>query len=399
MLTPKDIQTKARRLWDSGRVLRARLGEDDLFPWSLPLSPPRGGRLLEDFAAARDWKAAIEAGCKCVGGEGYRIEYSEIGHRQLGRQRLPQRVVFDTPMDLAGYLGKTRAVARFAQLSRDIRQRHPGLWEWIVAQPMQVLEQADAWPRLLAVLDWFLTHPRPGLYLRELAIPGVDTKFIEGRKRLLWDLLERLLPEDAVDSGVRGLAQHGFERRFGLAYDPSLIRFRLLDPRLTAAFAGLDDLSVPLAQFRRLAPSCRRVFITENKINGLSFPSLADSLVIFGLGYGIEALAGTPWLAERELHYWGDLDTHGFAMLSQLRGYFPSVRSLLMDRATLEHGRDAWVREDPQKRYTGEPANLTAEELDLFHALRDNRLGECLRLEQERIPFDRVRAAVEGLGP
>ncbi len=397
MLHPKDIKAKAQRLWDSGRLLRAWMGAEELFPWSLSLVPPRGGRLLEDFSAVASWKTAIEAGCKCSGGEGYRIEYLELEHRQLGRQRLPQRVVFDGPLDLAGYLGKSRDLGEFARLSRDIRRRFPSLQEWIAAQPLQVLQHARRWPQLLAVLAWFPAHPRPNLYLRELAIPGVDSKFIEGHRRLLWDLLERLLPEDAQELSVTGLARHGFERRFGLKYDQPLIRFRLLDPMPAARFGGLDDLSLPLAVFARLDPPCRRVFVTENKVNGLSFPPMADSLVIFGLGYGIEALGEVDWLEGKEIFYWGDLDTHGFAILSQLRGRFTGVRSLLMDRDTLMACRDVWGQEEPAKRFTGDPGHLSEVEAAMYRDLRDDVLGERVRLEQERIPFGRVKRVLDEL--
>ncbi len=397
MLFPDNIKTKAQRQWDNGRLLRAWLGAEALFPWSLPLSPPRGERLLEDYAAVRVWKESIEAGCKCAGGEGYRIEHLELEHRQLGRQRLPRKVVFDTPLDLAAYLGKSRAMGDFARLSRTLRRRFPPLKEWIESQPLQVLKQAQHWPQLMAVLDWFLAHRRPDQYLRELAIPGVDSKFIEGHKQLLWDLLDRLLPAEAVNQAVTGLARHGFERHFGLKYDQPLIRYRLLDPELAGYFGGLDDLSVPLERFIHLAPRCRRVFITENKVNGLSFPEMADSLVIFGLGYGIEALADANWLESKRLFYWGDLDTHGFAILSQLRGRFPDVRSLLMDRDTLLACRDAWVREPQDKRFTGDPAHLSTAELALFLDLRNDVLGERVRLEQERVPFDRVLRVVHGL--
>ena len=39
--------------------------------------------------------------------------------------------------------------------------------------------------------------------------------------------------------------------------------------------------------------------------------------------------------ASLDLVYWGDLDTHGFAILNRLRECFPHARSMLMDRATL----------------------------------------------------------------
>ena len=64
----------------------------------------------------------------------------------------------------------------------------------------------------------------------------------------------------------------------------------------------------------------RRVFITENETNFLAFPPAADAMVVFGAGYGWEALARASWLHRCQLHYWGDIDTHGFAILDQLRG-------------------------------------------------------------------------------
>ena len=263
---------------------------------------------------------------------------------------------------------------------------------WLEHYPLKVLDVADAWPRILNTLSWFQVHPRPNRYLRELDIPGVDSKFIEHHKALLAQLLNRVLPPEAIDASATGQARQGFERRYGLKYDEPLIRFRLLDP-LINEFNGLTDISVPISQFARIQPQCRRVFITENKINGLSFPEVPDSLVIFGLGYGIGALQEVFWLRSKEIHYWGDIDTHGFAILSQLRGYFPQTLSFLMDRATLLNFRQLWVEELDNKRFNGELANLTPEESSLFHELRDNKIADWVRLEQERIDFEHLKHA------
>jgi len=397
MIAPEEIRAKAGRLWDSGRVLKARLGAEAVFPWSIALARPRGSRLLADFARVSAWKDALERKAATDAGRGYRIEYAEVDHRQLGRQRLPERIVFDTPEDLARFIGKQRALTGFDDLAHNIRSRYPALTAWIARRPLQVLEHGPDWPRLLATLDYFAAHPRPGRYLRELPIPGVDSKFIEGRKRLFDELLDQVLAASAVDREVTGLARHGFERRYGLRHDQPLVRLRLLDRVLWARYGGLGDLSLPLGDFIGLDPPCRRVFITENKINGLSFPTVSDSLVIFGLGYGIDALSEAPWLKRRELFYWGDLDTHGFSILSRLRSYFPDARSFLMDRETLVAGRAAWVREDPTKRCRSDLSGWTAGERAVFLELRDDRHGERVRLEQERIAFPHVEAAVERL--
>lgn len=59
------------------------------------------------------------------------------------------------------------------------------------------------------------------------------------------------------------------------------------------------------------------------------------SLVVFSFGYGLDSLKKVGWLADTAIHYWGDIDNHGFAMLDWLRCYYPHARSLLMDRPTL----------------------------------------------------------------
>ena len=115
-------------------------------------------------------------------------------------------------------------------------------------------------------------------------------------------------------------------------------------------------------------------------------------MVLFGAGYGFDMLAEAAWLRERTIHYWGDLDTHGFAILNQLRAHFPQVVSFLMDRQTLLAHRDHWgVEPRPETR---ELRWLTSEEADLYDDLRRNRLGDRVRLEQEKIGFDRVREAL-----
>ena len=250
-----------------------------------------------------------------------------------------------------------------------------------------MVEYADDWERILTVLLWFREHPRCGLYLRQLDIGGVDTKFIEGRKPLLAELLDIVLPAGALDQSA-GL--RNFEPRYGLASKPSQVRFRILDPRL--AIQGLTDLAVPASEFASLDLPVDRVFITENEINGLAFPSLAGSLVIFGLGYGLDRLSEVRWLHGRALHYWGDIDTYGFHILDRLRALFPSARSFLMDRETLLKHSALWVRKGS---YDAELLRLTSVERVLYDDLRYQRLGERVRLEQERIPYGWVRRALQ----
>lgn len=132
-------------------------------------------------------------------------------------------------------------------------------------------------------------------------------------------------------------------------------------------------------------------------MNGLSFPECPGSLVIFGLGSGANSLVDVPWLREAEVYYWGDIDTYGFAILSRLRVFLPLARSFLMDEQTLLAHRELWGREEAGQRFAKDLERLTAEEKVLFQALRENRWGQNVRLEQERIAFGHILRQVSKL--
>jgi len=101
-------------------------------------------------------------------------------------------------------------------------------------------------------------------------------------------------------------------------------------------------------------------------------------------------LAQADWLAHCQVYYWGDIDTHGFAILDQLRAHVPHARSLLMDRATLLAFEDQWGIEETQTRRD----LLRLDAGSLYDDLRDNRIRPTLRLEQERIAFGWVEDAL-----
>lgn len=108
----------------------------------------------------------------------------------------------------------------------------------------------------------------------------------------------------------------------------------------------------------------------------------------------IDRLADVPWLANQPLHYWGDIDTHGFAILSRLRGNWPGACSFLMDRQTLLRHRELWTHEPPERRCLHDLPGLDADEAALYDDLRRDMLAEHVRLEQERVAFARVQEAV-----
>ena len=157
-------------------------------------------------------------------------------------------------------------------------------------------------------------------------------------------------------------AAPSFLTALGLSGKPETLRLRV-DPSLNLA-AGLSDLTARVDELVTLEIAAKLAVIVENEITFLSVPVPAEGLVLWGKGFEVDRAGSMPWLADADIAYWGDLDTHGFAILNQLRAWLPQTRSVLMDRDTLLAHRDRWVTE----------ATPTAARLSLAHRRRGSAL-------------------------
>jgi hypothetical protein len=396
--TPDDLRAQAQRLWETGRLLTCLVEPGELFPLRLTLKLPGSADLSERFDEVRAWARALQAGAGDAKRRGYRVMLRDINHRVIGANQVPSEAWLDTLDDALELIGRRRDARRFESLLAQARAAQPTLLPWLRRRSLRALELASHWPLLLDVIAWVQAHPRSGIYLRQVDLPGIHGKFIEEHRSVLAELLDCCLPADAIAPGPSGVAN--FARRYGFRDKPQRVRFRVLDPQqalLTNCAEGADrDITLTQDDFARLAPPASHIFLTENEINFLAFPALPDSLLIFGAGYGFDMLTQAHWLHGRQIAYWGDIDTHGFAILDQLRDKFPHATSFLMDRSTLLVHRPLWTDEpEPTQR---DLPRLTAEERALYDDLRWKRLGDAqvqqVRLEQERIGFGHIEQAL-----
>ncbi|MNG18225.1 hypothetical protein D3C84_1022720 [compost metagenome] len=94
-----------------------------------------------------------------------------------------------------------------------------------------------------------------------------------------------------------------------------------------------------------------------------------------------------PWLAERDVAYWGDIDSWGLTILAHARQALPGITALMMDHETLMAHMDFSVEEP---RSTNLPAvGLLSEERLLFESLI-KAAQSIIRLEQEYLAQDYV---------
>lgn len=381
-----ELRAQVQKLWDRGELLAELCAASELFPKRLQLKAPTAAEVAQDFAEVRRWINELQTLPQ------YRLEMRTVNHRVFGQNQMPHAVWIDTVDNALALLGKQKDAKRFQALYALTAERQPLLLPWCQRRGLKALELAGVWSQLLDVICWLQTHPRPNIYLRQVDIPGIHSKFIESQRSVLIELLDLTLAPTAIDFQANGVAN--FAARYGFRSKPVRIRIRVLDSSLSlVAGGGPQDLSVDVATLARLTLPIKRVFITENEINFLAFPELPESLLIFGAGYGWEALSSLTWLANCKIYYWGDIDTHGFAILNQLRSRFPQVTSILMDQATLIQHQTYWGTETTPVVH--DLPYLTPTEHELFNALRDNRFRERLRLEQEVLGFQWVERVLQ----
>jgi len=405
-----DLRAQADRLWRRGTVLRAVLERDQVasngpgddesaadapaFPHRMKLAAPRPNELSPRFDEVRAWVREIDALPHV------RIERRTSRHRELGTNTLPAELWLDTPEAAAALARRRHELDGFREIVSEIRAHDARLLAWVARYPLRALELGDVLAPLLRTHAALVDAAGNGRYLRELDVPGVDTKFIEARRDPLGAWLELVLDPHVIDTAHTGV--RGFAQRYGFRDRPGRLRLRSLDPRLSLVHAGTADtagaglaaadITMDLPSVAALAPSHRHVLIVENEINYLSLPALPSTIGVFGAGYGTGRFAGIAWLAHRQVHYWGDLDTHGFAILDELRARLSHARSVLMDRRTLLAHRAFWTVEPaPARRVL---SRLDPEERALYDELVEHVHGQALRLEQERLPFGVVVEAL-----
>jgi hypothetical protein len=374
MITPAEIRIKAERKYIS--ILRS-------LAQGIPFSTLniRGDKSYTKSLSEYEKEIlAILSQSKEKKGYGYSIDYQTVKTKTIGVQSLPTSIFFDTENDFIKYLGKEKEVENFKLNSERIRKTFSELNEWIIRNPIRIIQHHHEWESILKVCTYFKSNPRPNLYIRELPIK-VHTKFIEQNQSIIKDILDCLIPDH-----VNKNEKH-FERRFNLKFSESQVRFKVLDKTISKEyFSSLDDIAIPISQFERLELPINKVIVVENKTTlytTLTLPSMEKTIAIFGSGYSVLGLKSVGWLKTIEILYWGDIDVQGFEILSQFRSSFPKTKSILMDQQTFT----TFFESDAGTPSSfSESLNLTPSEQQLFDILTVNNW----RLEQEKIPFDFV---------
>jgi len=312
--------------------------------------------------------------------------WSEKTFQKWGTQKYPKELKFKSIEDLFvavemesefyTFLKKLESLTSYNEKLENLTKSCSQWFSGINIEEVQ---------HLLSVVEWFKNNPTSGLYMRQVDVQGVHTKWIESNKTTIFSAL-KILNDEQTDKN--------FEEYTGLRKPPQTVRLRIFGSKLIEYFRGLTDLSVPINDLNIIGDSiknyCRSIVILENETPGLYFDGIDEGICIFGMGNAVTSLCKVEFISKFDhIYYIGDLDVEGLYILNRLRKKIPQVSSICMDVQSFKKYKDSAVVYSPN--ISGESIDmLNDSEVHLFNYLikqSDNNLES--RLEHEYIkPYD-----------
>lgn len=378
-LLPEQVKHIIRqREWDNTATLKARLSGRKVFPISLGLKPPSGRTAISDMQHFQKyiklWQTfSIQKF----------IRWETRNYRDLSEQKIPTFLTLDSVEDLIEFIGveaRKRSViwsknmSPLLEINKDLYPalvKHLDVIEKITHQDAQLLAQLI--PQLSAGMG-------EGLYLRALPLVGVDTKFLETYKTLIADLLDILHDDNVSKAG-------GLLEWLGCLTAPKgWLTIRPLCQKTIASMAGLPIMQLTGDMLRQYTLPAPNILVVENLQTGLGLPEMEDTIAVIGGGKNITWM-DAKWLKNKRVAYWGDIDTWGLSILSDVRSRLGHVEPLMMDTNTLVLHEERMVNE--RRPVENSPEYLTEAETQLFEHLKSYVFKDS-RLEQERLSTDYI---------
>ncbi len=371
--TIESIRKKAENKYKE--VLKAHIMKENLFPLVLKGTGISAKiPFLSRIKAINDLKKEMRTG----NSKGFTLNFTEQNTRTHGSQSLLKNISFDTVEDYLYFINKIKEFNLFKKNIKMLRESVPELENWIIhSQPGIIIKHQEIWKDVIKVLLYFRDMNTKGLYSREIPLE-VSTKFMERNQPLLISLIDEILPDERINK-----TEDNLMLRYGLKRD-SAFRFRVITDPASKELNPFCDIAVLPEELACWKPSSSHILIIENKLSFLKFPRKNDLVKIWGSGKSVSLLKPSKWLQNKKVYYWGDMDPHGFEILSMLREFLPRCISICMDVDTYQ--RYANFAVSPGSYTEKDSLNLEGKEMKAYRFLVARGNKGCL--EQERIPVD-----------
>lgn len=351
---------------------------------SIPLKPPiKLSEWHTNFAKGNAW---LE-GCQEIAARYPYFHFTYQNHRfvGMGNASIPVRITFTDIPAIFRLIGRAEEASSYKKAYATVRETVSQLLPWMLtSKGIRTFKEPTTVRIYLAVLRSlvkFFQQQREAsaspLYLRDIRLAPVDTKFWERESSFILAVYQALYPEDGIRNWTDLLT------RLQLVRFPTQYAIRFLDDALRI-HPKLEWFSSSPDQLDALDLHPRVIFLVENKTNFLRFPKVKDAILLFSSGKSIPYLLSClNWLKEHpHIYYWGDMDEDGFEMLNRARSILPQIQSFLMEKDLLLRYQNQLVFDEGLRFELAKLQFLTPMEKEAFLSLRSQRLEqECISEE------------------
>jgi hypothetical protein len=375
MKSPAELAARLAKQWQIADNREARLLHEDTWPLTLPIGKPTPAQLTRQTDQVRAhlhlWRAIT------VG----RVLFEPMTFRGGAEPaEVPASWQLSSPKEWVAATADPTVQREYATLQRLLHETAPVLHRTLVRQRNLFAEEAEKDVIRAAQIAIHLTPGcAQGRPLRALSVLGSDTKFFERHRRILIPLLDARFDGQVTDLGLEaflGAPEEGDHWLLIVPLAPNLLPF--------------NQLRVRASELRSVGLPGSHLLLVENEQCLHQLPRLPETIAILGAGLHLEWIAA-PAYAQKQIAYWGDMDTWGLSILAKARTLQPRLTALMMDRELFELCRETAVLENSPAA-TQPPEGLTWVEEEFYRHLLVLDKG---RVEQEFIPRECVVVALE----
>lgn len=371
MKSPKELSLKLARQWENADLRENRLLEEpDAWPIMLPIGKPPPAAVQDNIGLVRQhfetWRSVS------IGD----VVWKESSYRSVDSPvRYPAEWVLHNPAEWVAACEDKKITHQYRLLSRFFKVAKPESHSLLIRRRRLWSDcDSEEIEKVLRIVDELYPGMAEGIPLRALTLAENDTKFFERNERLLVALLDIRFDGEATRQGLEAFLGASSNRgHWLLVYD------------LDGSLLPFEQFRVRAAELSKRSLPGKHLLIVENENCLHQLSELPDTLAILGAGFDL-AWTAAEWLREKNVAYWGDLDTWGLYLLGRARMNIPDLTPILMTQMVF----DANVRQAVAEKTLAEiPENwpLTPTEKQLYFDLVKRPVG---RLEQEFIPVKTV---------
>ena len=374
MKSPEIIAAQLTRQWHSADRREHFLLDPQAWPRQVTIGSPSASVFTQQTAVVREhiarWRAVT------VG----EVQWHGVTFRSAAEPvSLPQHWLLRSPVEWVQASADAQVQLEFQRLRylleridarfHSLLVRKRALWR--DRNDDEVIQAAT----LALALEPGIAAGRP---LRALALAGIDSKFMERHRSLVTALLDIRFDEQASQLGLSSFLDAADEGEHWLLVAP-----------LSPGLLPFTQQRVRAREVRDTPLPANRILLIENDRCLHLLPTLPDTIAVLGAGLDLAWLCA-DWLRERNLAYWGDMDTWGLRMLAHARVLQPHLTPLLMDQSLFE--RLAGTLAVPEPINAGAvPPGLNDHEQTFYRHLLAQAKG---RIEQEFLPERAVTDAL-----